>query len=208
MFDELFCLDLETLSMKLILEDVGKENVIIPKPRNSHTLTKLNEEKAYLFGGADQDGPMKDLHELDLTQMKFRRVQLDESEVVLPRVEMHTAHIYGGTHLLILGGRKLEVGQKIENIQFSDSIYAIELSTGKVSIFGTLPSALGSHVSALISDEFLVIYGGTNGLRFFDSILRYDIAKKEWTLMTKQPEELQGSNFFSNGRIATSYDQF
>ena len=116
MFDELYCLDLETNSMKLILENVGKEDVIVPKPRNSHTFTKLNEQKAFLFGGADQDGPMKDLYELDLTNMKFKRVQLDETEVVLPRVEMHTAHIYKGTHLLIIGGRKLETGQKLENI--------------------------------------------------------------------------------------------
>lgn len=53
MFDELYCLDLETNSMKLILEDVGKEDVIVPKPRNSHTFTKLDEQIAYLFGGAD-----------------------------------------------------------------------------------------------------------------------------------------------------------
>ena len=99
-------------------------------------------------------------------------------------IEMHTAHMYMGTHLLLIGGRKLETGQPLSNIAFSDDIYAVELATGKVSLFGRLPTAIGSHVSAIVDDKYLVVYGGTNGLRFFDSIIRYDIAAKEWTLMT------------------------
>ena len=125
----------------------------------------------------------------------------------LPAIEMHTAHIYQNTHLLLIGGRKLESGQPLANIAFSDDIYAIELSTGKVSLFGRLPTALGSHVSAIVDDQFLVVYGGTNGLRFFDSVMRYDIATKEWTLMTKQPDDLVSSPFFSDGRIASCADQ-
>lgn len=93
-------------------------------------------------------------------------------------------------------------------ITFSDDIYAIELATGKVSLFGRLPTALGSHVSASVDDEYLVVYGGTNGLRFFDSILRYEIASKQWTLMTQQPADLKNSPFFSDGRIAACSDQF
>ena len=123
-------------------------------------------------------------------------------------IEMHSAHIYQGTHLLIIGGRSLEVGKPLKDIAFSDTIYAIELANGKVSIFGNLPTALGSHVSAIIDDKYLIMYGGTNGYRFFDSILRYDIENKAWTLMTKQPEELVGSPFFTDGRIAVASDAF
>lgn len=85
-------------------------------------------------------------------------------------------------------------------------MYSIELTSGKVALFGRLPTALGSHVSAIVDDKFLVVYGGTNGLRFFDSIMRYDIELKEWTLMTKQPQELVSSPFFQDGRIASAYD--
>ena len=67
---------------------------------------------------------------------------------------------------------------------------------------------MGSHVSAIIDDKYLIVYGGTNGYRFFDSILRYDIDEKGWTLMTKQPEELVGSPFFNEGRIAVASDAF
>ena len=133
---------------------------------------------------------------------------LDESEMNLPMIEMHTAHLYKGTHLLIIGGRKLEVGQPHTEIVFSDDIYSVELSTGKVSMFGSLPTGLGSHVSAIVDDEYILVYGGTNGLRFFDSIMRYEISTKQWTLMTKQPTDLSNSPFFSDGRIAVSADQF
>jgi hypothetical protein len=87
-------------------------------------------------------------------------------------------------------------------------IYQVCLDSGKVSEFGTLPSAIGSHVSTLIDDKYLLVYGGTNGFRFFDSILRYEIDTKSWTLMTKQPAELVGSPFLSDGRIAASCSQF
>jgi len=48
------------------------------------------------------------------------------------------------------------------------------------------------------------LYGGTNGFRFFDNILRYDIENKKWTLMTQQPESIKLSNFLKDGRIASS----
>jgi hypothetical protein len=78
------------------------------------------------------------------------------------------------------------------------------LATKKVSLLGRLPSALGSHVSMLIDDKYLLVYGGTNGYRFFDSLMRYDIENKKWTLMMKYPECFKGSTFFTDGRIASA----
>lgn len=69
---------------------------------------------------------------------------------------------------------------------------------------GTLPADLASHSSALIDDKYLIVYGGTNGLRFFDSILRYSLEDKKWTLMTKQPAHCKSSRFFQDGRISGS----
>ena len=103
-FNDLYTLDLETKELKQQEYDDGK---IVPPKRNSHTLTK-DGTKAYLFGGANSDGPLKDLYSLDLESLEFTRIQLDESEMNLPMIEMHTAHIYRGTHLLLIGGRKLE----------------------------------------------------------------------------------------------------
>lgn len=85
-------------------------------------------------------------------------------------------------------------------------IYSVDISKGeeegKVDVFGQLPSDLGSHVSAMVDDKYLIVYGGTNGLRFFDSVLRYELFTKKWTLMTKQPENCKKSKFFQDGRIS------
>ena len=179
----------------------------MPPKRNSHTMV-TSGDKAYIFGGANSDGPRKDLFELDLTTYKYKSIKLNESECQLPMIEMHTAHIYQGDKLLLIGGRALEVGKELDQIMFSDTIYQVDLTSGKVSQFCLLPSALGSHVSFIVDDKYLLLYGGTNGLRFFDSILRCDLEFKLWTTMTKQPSELVGSPFFKDGRIASSYSQF
>jgi hypothetical protein len=110
---------------------------------------------------------------------------LDDKNCPLPMIEMHTAHAYKENQLLVVGGRALEIGKELDQVMFSDVIYSINLDTGKVSEFCSLPSALASHVSFIIEDKYLIVYGGTNGLRFFDSILRLDLDAKTWTLMTK-----------------------
>lgn len=122
----------------------------------------------------------------------------------MPSIEMHTCHIYQDSKLLIIGGRALPQGAKLEEIQFSDIIYSIELDSGLVTEFGTLPTAIGSHISLLVDNKYILLYGGTNGFRFFDNILRYDIENKKWTLMTNLPESIKLSNFLKDGRIASS----
>ena len=79
---------------------------------------------------------------------------------------------------------------------------SIHLETKKVSVFGRLPSSIGAHVSALVDDKYLVMYGGTNGFNFFDTILRFEIETKKWTMMTKYPGDFEKSTFFADGRIA------
>lgn len=71
---------------------------------------------------------------------------------------------------------------------FRDTILSLDLTTGQLEEFAQLPSALASQASCLVDDKYIFIYGGTNGLRFFDNVIRYEIEKKEWTLMTKYPE--------------------
>lgn len=201
----MYVFDPETLTLAEI-NFVKDESV--PAKRNSHAMV-CDEKKqvAYIFGGANSSGPLGDLWQLDLTSNKFKRVQLEDSEEPLPAIEMHTAHLINdGKTLLVIGGRALPKGTiNLNEIQFSDMIYAIDLEAGKVSKFGSLPSALGSHVSAVVDDKYIVLYGGTNGYRFFDSILRYEISTQKWTLMTKIPASLIDSVFFKEGRIAASY---
>ena len=85
---------------------------------------------------------------------------------------------------------------------FRDTILSLNLDTGVLSEFAQLPTALAAHTSTLIDDKYILIYGGTNGLRFFDNVIRYEIATKEWRLMTKYPESQKSSGFFKDGRMA------
>lgn len=185
-----------------------KDGDILPKERNSHSFVQ-NGKTAYIFGGANNEGPLNDAFELDLESMKFKRIAITTPDT--PFFEMHSSHLYQGNKMLLIGGRShvLLSQQNDPNAlqaammrPFRDVIISLDLSSGQVEEFASLPTSLAAHTSFLIDDKYLVIYGGTNGLKFFDSVIRYDIAAKKWTLMTKQPESQKGSPFFKDGRFA------
>ena len=107
--------------------------------------------------------------------------------------------------MLILGGRGAFPGSDpATDGFFSDVIYDLDLDTFQLSKLGFLPSVLCSHCSAVIEDKYLILYGGTNGLRFFDSIVRYEFESKKWMIMTKNHPKSESSSFFKFGRIASS----
>ena len=69
---------------------------------------------------------------------------------------------------------------------FSESMFAVDIGSGKVSIFGSLPSAVAGHVSILVDDRYIVILGGTDGFTISsDKIWRYDISTASWSYMVK-----------------------
>lgn len=94
-YNDMFVLDIPTLTVSQHQYAEGK---IAPEPRNSHTLSQSTGEGsdiAYLFGGANEHGPRKDLYKLDLKSLEFSNVKLSESaKALLPSLEMHTAHVY------------------------------------------------------------------------------------------------------------------
>lgn len=187
-----------------------KEGLIIPKPRNSHSFVQ-NGDKAYVYGGANTEGPLNDCFELDLKQYTFSNVKIADLNLA-PYFEMGTSHLYQGNQLLLIGGRSHclptqiadpEAQAKIMASPFRDVIISLDLATGEINDnFAQLPTALASHQSFLIDDKILIIYGGTNGLRFFDNVIRYDIEKKEWKLLQKYPATQKNSGFFKDGRFA------
>ena len=170
-----------------------KEGVIIPKPRNSHSFIQSGN-KAYIYGGANEEGPLNDAFELDLEYMTFKKLKVDDNA---PFFEMHTSHLLRNEKLLLVGGRSHclptqiadpKAQQEVMSSPFRDMIMQLDLNTGNVEEFANLPTGLAAHASFLLDDKYLLIYGGTNGLKFFDNVIRYDIEKKEWRLLTKYPE--------------------
>ena len=50
-------------------------------------------------------------------------------------------------------------------------LYVLDLETLSWSVFASLPVPIGSHAATLVLNRYLVIYGGSNGMKFFDAIL-------------------------------------
>lgn len=73
-----------------------------------------------------------------------------------------------------------------------------------MTLLAELPQEVGSHCSCLVDDKWLATYGGANMLGFFDTVQRFSLADKQWTLMVNQPENSVKSKFFSEGRIASA----
>lgn len=69
-----------------------KEGLIVPKPRNSHSFVQ-HGTKAYVYGGANEDGPLNDAFELDLESKEFKNLKPKDPNLA-PFFEMHTSHIY------------------------------------------------------------------------------------------------------------------
>ena len=93
-----------------LTKHVYPEGSTLPPVRNSHTLTLSKDgASAYLFGGANTEGPLDDLWRLDLETLTFTEIKI--SGVKLPKLEMHTAHIYKDYQLLIVGGRGIKAGK-------------------------------------------------------------------------------------------------
>ena len=64
-------------------------------------------------------------------------------------------------------------------------MFSVEIHTGKVSIFGSLPYATAGHVSFLVDDRYIVILGGTDGFEVSQVLWRYDIITATWSKMVK-----------------------
>jgi len=83
-----------------------------PKKRTTHTITPTGDGKAYLYGGANDDGPRMDLYEIDLNKPDdaFTKIYYECDKALehirMARLEMHTAHWYEGA-LYFVGGRWL-----------------------------------------------------------------------------------------------------
>jgi len=63
--------------------------------RYHHTfLVDKQTDKAYAVCGQTADWPLKEIIEFDLNTLHFRQLKLDETEMQLPHIDMHTTHIY------------------------------------------------------------------------------------------------------------------
>ena len=203
-YNDLFSLNKEH-DLKKLEFDLS-EGMPYPRVRNSHTLVRDHKNrKIYVYGGANAaDGPLNDLFEYDQNDNEW--VQLLTSgkngpEEVPPALEMHTAHIYyddaDKAHLLLIGGRSKE--------SMSNGIYSLDLDELQWTLLFSMPSVICSHASTLVNNNYVVVYGGFDGLQIFDTIRRYDIKNNKWLTYMKS-DSATTSEFFNDGRIASAME--
>lgn len=120
MYNEMFTIN--TREGFKVTQHQYADGKIAPAPRNAHTITRGDSDLAYLFGGANEEGPRNDLFKLDLEKLEFSNIKVQGNpKVKLPMVEMHTAHLYQeGKKLLVLGGRGMTSGQTLDEIDFQN----------------------------------------------------------------------------------------
>ena len=95
--------------------------------------------------------------------------------------------IGGRSHVLLAQQNDKEALEAAAASPFRDEIISLNINTGKVTQFAQMPTAIASHASFMIGDDFIVLYGGTNGQTLFNSVIRYDIKQKRFMIMSKWP---------------------
>ena len=100
-FNHLYNFDNEKCELEKL--EYLKADQLKPKKRNSQSSVQVGS-KAYIYGGANDEGPLNDALELDLETMKFKYLKI-ANPTEAPYFEMHTAHVYQGKKMLLIGGR-------------------------------------------------------------------------------------------------------
>lgn len=158
-----------------------------------------------MFGGANHEGPLNDLYEFD--EESFTWNFISTTGLCPPLLEMHSGHLWndkGKLKLLVFGGRTYDKVDPENTLRFVNEIYCLDLETRIWSILGSFPVPIGSHAATLVVNRYLVTYGGTNGMKFFDTIMRFDLETKSCLMYTNSKHAV--SDFFKMGRLASTIE--
>jgi len=164
-----------------------------PCERNSHTMVlNYNTKKClYIYGGGNSTGLLNDLWEFSLDTGLFKKILIDANRIA-PR-EMH-GMIYYKDHLYIFGGRLYDSIDK--------NMFRINLTNLKIeSDFTNLPCSLCSFSYSLYKN-YLIIYGGTDGINFLNNLYIYNLNNNKWA-KSKLYNGKNGIDFSVDGKIGS-----
>ena len=91
-------------------------------------------------------------------------------------MEMHTGHIWydksNKPKLLIFGGRAYDFSDPLDPKEaFNNDIFMFDPETKNWSVFASMPVPICSHAACIVSNRYIVLYGGTNGMKIFDNVM-------------------------------------
>lgn len=183
-------------SKKHSMSKITKEKS--PGVRNASAMAYSKENGAvFLFGGADETGPLGDLWSFDEKSQEWREIDF---KVKLPEREMAgLSYFEEGKGLLIAGGRNSE--------KILDSIVLVNPLEGTwKEISSKLPSPLCAFgFTSFDSGSILAFYGGTDGTGFSGELIIYEAASEK-TKKIKIDAEVtnETGDIFGGGVIAPS----
>jgi hypothetical protein len=142
----------------------------------------------YIYGGANENGPLDDIFEYNSELNKFNYI-MPLNQKPLGR-EMHGGGIYyshENKYMLVIGGRTLE--------GCSDAIYSYDFTKNEWKQISKTPKPICSMGFEIINNKYAIMYGGTDGDKFLNEFLIYNIELNECKI-------LDASKYFAEGLIA------
>ena len=176
LYNDVGMFDCKSLTMKQDNYDSANVGKQVPIPRNSHTFCYDSTAKRFiLFGGAGSIGELNDLFIYNIeTKIWENKVAKSNEEWPSSR-EMHIAHVYifnGDPHMILIGGR-INGGMSCE-------IWDYDINKNEWRRKKAAPIGIAAAGSTLINNRYVILYGGTDGVKFLNNFYLYDIIEDVW----------------------------
>ena len=144
-----------------------------PSKRWGHSVILYNKTMI-IFGGRHLQRSLSNIYSLDFTTLTWTKI---EPNNIPPQArDSHSAVLYKNTDMIIFGGNgstgKLN---DLWNFNFNDKKWS------KILVEGLVPCARDGHLSSLIYNKYMIIYGGLNEKdEVTNDIYLFDISNKKW----------------------------
>lgn len=168
-FADLLCLDMDTLTW--ICPSPHKVTGAPPQARNAQTVVAVGA-KLWLFGGHSGSKHLRDTHVFDTEALEWASPELTGGAP--PGLRGHTANLYAGDRLVIMGGYDGSVR--------SNDVYILNTATRKWDhppSSESAPIGRQRHTAVVVRNSVLLVIGGFDGHRWLGDTHTLDLAKWE-----------------------------
>jgi len=195
-FSDTFCLNLDTFSWQ-------KYPAAGFSGRYEHTIFRgqTDQNKFYVFGGADCNGNRNDIQEFDLTNKTWSI--LEPSGTAPPPRTFHNGACIGD-RLIVYGG-----GERGAEPVSDKNTYVYEIARQCWSVLrlsGDAPKPRHGHLMVAVGNR-LYLHGGMSGSSFFDDLHVLDLDRNSWSCV-KVKSSVKPSKRAAHGGFVNGTDIF
>jgi hypothetical protein len=144
-------------------------------PRWGHS-SVVHEDLIYLIGGCDHQYMFNDVHIFDLKEKSIKKVET--SGTPMCHRLGHRSNLYKN-FILSFGGQSFVSRGKYNYFNDLHSLNLKTMEWRKVETKGEIPKPTSQHAS-IIYDKYLLIIGGTDGLKLLNDVYCLDLDSLIW----------------------------